>query len=1012
MSGSSLEIRLLGRLEVLRDGQVLRLPRSKKTRALLAYLVLTRHTHAREALCDLFWDGASDPRAELRWSLSKLRRVVGDHIVADRRSVRFDSAGTAIDLFEAQRIATDTNAVLPEAIEQCAARFRGELLEGLELDQCISFYAWCEGERERVRRLRATLLARLVDGLADDPEQALPHAYTWQAVDPYDERACAAIVRSLGALGRTQDALEQYERCRQFLTRELGRSHFQELESARRSVTRPASSPPHGDTPRPRRARRRPIEAPYGFVGRTAERGRAVRLLEEARDQTQLRIVGIFGEPGIGKTRLLAEALDRADSMAGCTLAGRAFETERARPYGPWIDALRGLEPDVIPTDLRTHLATLLPGLGPRGQALDDRGQLFDAVAHLLESLAREAPPLAFALDDVQWLDDSSAALLHYVVRTLTAVPMLLLLAARSPESEQGDTGSLFRALQREASLEVMTLGRLDRAATAALVQAIAADIDADQVFESSAGNPLYTIEIGRQLRDGAPIHASASLEERLRERLDRVSEPARALLKWAAVLGHGAAVDLLVTLAERSAGESIAALDELQRAGILRATGDDTFDFTHDLLRDAAYRAMSPPVLRLAHAGAARALDEVGGGARDAARIARHALLGGELHIGIEASVEAGEAALSMFAFDEVAAMAQQGLAHVDGLDPGDRMRLRLRLLRLYTHPGMADRRPADLEAEITAATERAQRERDFAAARTGLYLQSLLSYQRGDWSSAGELVLASEAALREADPVRAARSLGDTARCLALIERDLDRARAMAAEAHRLAGIAGVELSETLIALGLLHQYDGQLDPAIAMLERALSIVRDQKDPWWECPCLTRLAMLDLERKRPGPALERATEAATLAEATGETAEAAFSRTLIALASRMNSGSDTTTAAAFELALSELRAADSKWMVAWSLVFAAELDLADGEADLAHARATEALEVAESAARPGLVVHARALTARTAVARGDHRAAKPHLQVLRSETVLLETLPSRARAAVQRTLHEIPTH
>src|SRR5689334_13842762 len=99
MAGSgapaSLSIRLLGELEVSRNGLALPLPPSKKTRALLAYLVLTSRPHRRERLCQLLWDVTDDPRAALRWSLSKLRTLCDDvetpRILTDGDSVGFET---------------------------------------------------------------------------------------------------------------------------------------------------------------------------------------------------------------------------------------------------------------------------------------------------------------------------------------------------------------------------------------------------------------------------------------------------------------------------------------------------------------------------------------------------------------------------------------------------------------------------------------------------------------------------------------------------------------------------------------------------------------------------------------------------------------------------------------------------------------------------------------------------------------------------------------------------------
>ena len=99
---ASLELKLLGGLEVIRDGASLELPPSKKTRALLVYLALNGRAFRREHLCDLLWEVPDDPRGSLRWSLSKLRRLVDDdarqRVIADRASVRFDASDVAIDV--------------------------------------------------------------------------------------------------------------------------------------------------------------------------------------------------------------------------------------------------------------------------------------------------------------------------------------------------------------------------------------------------------------------------------------------------------------------------------------------------------------------------------------------------------------------------------------------------------------------------------------------------------------------------------------------------------------------------------------------------------------------------------------------------------------------------------------------------------------------------------------------------------------------------------------------------
>src|SRR3954469_15207663 len=104
VEAAMLTIRLLGEMTVLRDGEALPLPPSRKTRALLGYLVATGRPQRREKLCTMLWEVPDDPRGALRWSLSKLRTLVGEpdgapRILADRETVAFAPEGVACDLW-------------------------------------------------------------------------------------------------------------------------------------------------------------------------------------------------------------------------------------------------------------------------------------------------------------------------------------------------------------------------------------------------------------------------------------------------------------------------------------------------------------------------------------------------------------------------------------------------------------------------------------------------------------------------------------------------------------------------------------------------------------------------------------------------------------------------------------------------------------------------------------------------------------------------------------------------
>lgn len=205
-----LGIRLLGDLSVTRNGEPLPLPASKRTRALLGYLVCTHAAQSRQALCDLLWNGPDDPRAALRWSLTKLRPLVDDagatRLVADRERVVFDGQGVWVDIARIHALlAAGLEATATDALEEAAGLLQGEFLAGLDLARCYRFYHWCTAERERYDALRRAVLATLVARLEATPVLALPFGRAMVAADPLAEPAHATLVTLLAAAGRYPD---------------------------------------------------------------------------------------------------------------------------------------------------------------------------------------------------------------------------------------------------------------------------------------------------------------------------------------------------------------------------------------------------------------------------------------------------------------------------------------------------------------------------------------------------------------------------------------------------------------------------------------------------------------------------------------------------------------------------------------------------------------------------------------------------------------------------------------
>jgi DNA-binding SARP family transcriptional activator len=536
-----LKIRLLGELQLAHgDGPALTLPASKKTRALLGYLIATGQPHRRERLCDFFWDGPDDPRAELRWSLSKIRPLLsegGASLIADRQRVGIELGNAAVDLLSVQSLLRDgVPAASTDALKQAAALFGGELLDGLDLPVCYRYQEWCMAEREAVSRLRLAVLAALIERLHDHPAEALAYARTLAVADPLSESGHAAVVRLLSRVGRNREALSHYERaCRVFET-ELGAAPSGELEDARRALqsvpdTRVVTEPitPAPDTP-PESARPRSGES--HFVGRDAEHVLIGRIVATTAKRLASDVLLVTGEAGIGKSHLLAWIAERMIAAGGCAWSARGFEPEATRPYGIWFDILRAIVRGQQREKLPPNLGMLLPEVGAATDP-GDRSRLFDAVVDLLRKVASERP-VVIALDDIQWIDEASCSLLHYVARHSDAASGLLIVcAARQGEIEDNAAASsVLRSLSREQRLRKIALGRLGLEETMELVRLVDPALDGARIFAGSEGNPLFALELARAHRRGS--HGSRNRRVRCSSGRRPMAAPSRQMISRA----------------------------------------------------------------------------------------------------------------------------------------------------------------------------------------------------------------------------------------------------------------------------------------------------------------------------------------------------------------------------------------------------------------------------------------------------------------------------------------------
>lgn len=205
-----MEITLLGELEVRRDGVVLSLPSSRKARGLLGYLIATARPARREQLCEMFWDFPDDPRGALRWALSKLRASMAedcDRLKADRERVAFDPVGTTIDwTILRARLRDDPDCITAQDLRAMQAALARPLLEGLDGAGDETWLAWLVAEREDAWLLHLDVLRRLSVHPDLSREEAVIWARRWKEATPLEEEAARAVIGTLVAAGRPDEA--------------------------------------------------------------------------------------------------------------------------------------------------------------------------------------------------------------------------------------------------------------------------------------------------------------------------------------------------------------------------------------------------------------------------------------------------------------------------------------------------------------------------------------------------------------------------------------------------------------------------------------------------------------------------------------------------------------------------------------------------------------------------------------------------------------------------------------
>lgn len=413
----------------------------------------------------------------------------------------------------------------------------------------------------------------------------------------------------------------------------------------------------------------------------------------------------VLGEPGIGKTRFLAEIRSRA-GLGEVVLSGGASEYEAAIPYGVFVDALddylQTIDPELLDgldDDIHLALAEMLPSYpvvraSSTPRPPDPRYQAHRAMRALLQRLATSKPHIV-VLDDLHWADAATIATVGALLRRPLSGPLLAVFAARTRQAPPLMLSDVDQAVHR-GDADRLDLVRLTEDESRQLLAPDFSDEQASALHIASGGNPFYleqlarittpsqgTIDIdvsGRSGDDLPPLVAAALTGE-----IATLSSQARQFLQGAAVTGDPFEAELATNTAGLEDAAVGDALDELLERDLIRHTDvPRRFRFRHPLLRRAVYET-TPGGWRLAaHERCAEALAVRGASALVLAGHFEHAGRHGDQHA-VDILAKAGEDLATRAPID-----AARYLTAALRLAPPDQtVKLGTRLARAYASGG-----------------------------------------------------------------------------------------------------------------------------------------------------------------------------------------------------------------------------------------------------------------------------------------------------------------------------------
>ncbi len=448
------------------------------------------------------------------------------------------------------------------------------------------------------------------------------------------------------------------------------------------------------------------------MVGRSREFGELKQLWKLA-EQGGGHMALIAGEPGSGKTRLARELAVYAELNGATLLYGGCYEFEATTPYLPFVESLTrwARETDqhyldevvgksgsilgALVNEIRERLEprSITAKLSPH----EERMRLFDAISRLLQSLTNRRPILLF-LDDLQWADQGSLALLSYLLRNMSQSRCLIVGTYRDIEVDQShplaasvDDWNRGRLVSR-FRLPRLTAGSTRKMICRLLGQESISDRLANVIFEETDGNPFFVEELVKFLIDEGNIFREhdewqlcsetqltipPSIKTAIGRRVGQLSPSCSDMLRLASVLGKQFGYSELDAVSSMDEETLLNSIDEAIRAQVLVSTVAEEFAFTHDKIREVVYTEINPIRRIRLHQQIAETLEDAYKNGENVAidDLAHHFFEANDCPRGTHYARQAAAAAEKVYAHDEALMLLRRALQCAETM--GDQQQL-----------------------------------------------------------------------------------------------------------------------------------------------------------------------------------------------------------------------------------------------------------------------------------------------------------------------------------------------